>query len=312
MGTVRFATRSGMTRQPNFWPMTSLAWSAPQDSAIGGRNCPSGNCEAFARSADADVAFNPVVVGRELCIADGPVFAVAVAGGGFEFVVAVAIAFARPAERLPADLPAANPHERLVRGKGVGVLQIVDEELMAVFVAGVTQPLHRLVLEQALLIAEAAELQLVGPDVLSEIARRDARRSSFEHEHGESTLGHLLGDPSATGAGTDDEHFIRHGVHKTDSGNRSEETLPPSVQAQHKHQIAGDGGEILVPGLRPIIAKSAGTPKGNDVRMGASRRGAVYSVDDRMRFTRPAAGRARVVRGRLARRAGRFPQLARS
>src|SRR6185437_6518233 len=57
-------------------------------------------------------------------------------------------------------------------------------------------------------------------------------------------------------------------------------TVPPSVQAQHKHQIAGDGEEILVPGLRPIIAKLAGTPKENDGGMGASRRGAVCSVDD--------------------------------
>ena len=56
--------------------------------------------QAFARSADADIAFDQVVVGLEFLVADGPIFAVAVAGGGFEFVVAVAIAFARPAERL--------------------------------------------------------------------------------------------------------------------------------------------------------------------------------------------------------------------
>ena len=37
------------------------------------------------------------------------------------------------------------------------MLQIVDEELMTVFVAGVTQALHRLRFEQALLVAKAAE-----------------------------------------------------------------------------------------------------------------------------------------------------------
>ena len=88
------------------------------------------------------------------------------------------------------------------------MLQIVDEELMAIFVAGVTQTLHRLRLEQALLVAKAAELQLVGPDVFSKIARGDARRSSFEHDNGESALGQLFSDPSATGAGTDDQHFM--------------------------------------------------------------------------------------------------------
>jgi hypothetical protein len=88
------------------------------------------------------------------------------------------------------------------------VLQIVDEELMAVFIARVTETLHRLRLEQALLVAKAAVLQLVRPDVLGEIACGEARRSSFEHNHGESALGQLFGDPSATSARTDDQHFM--------------------------------------------------------------------------------------------------------
>ena len=131
--------------------------------------------ETFTRAADADETFHAIVVGRELCIADGPVFAVAVAAGGLEVVVTEPIALARPAERPPADLPAANPHERLVGWKGVGILVIVDEKLMTVVIAGVAKPLHRLVLEQSLLIAEPAKFQLVGPDVLGEIAGRHPR-----------------------------------------------------------------------------------------------------------------------------------------
>ena len=164
--------------------------------------------QALARSTDTDIAFDHVVVGLKFLVADGPIFAVAVASGSLEFIVAVAIAFARPAERLSSNLTAANPKEGFVRGKGVGVLQIVDEELMAVFVAGVAQALHRLRLKQALLVAKAAELQLVGPDVFGEIACRYTRRASFEHNHGDSALGQLFGDPSATSAGTDDQHFM--------------------------------------------------------------------------------------------------------
>ena len=111
------------------------------------------------------------------------------------------------------------------------MLQIVDEELVAVFVAGVTQALHGLRLEQALLVAKAAELQLVGPDVFGEIACGDARRSSFEHDDGESALGQLFGDPSATGAGTDDQHFMDLSArqeHEADSLAKSQTSMADS------------------------------------------------------------------------------------
>ena len=61
----------------------------------------------------------------------------AVAPGRLELIVAVAIAFACPAESFSSNLSAANPHERLVRGESIRVLAIVDEELMAIFIAGV-------------------------------------------------------------------------------------------------------------------------------------------------------------------------------
>src|SRR5207253_13263 len=109
--------------------------------------------------------------------------AVSVVAGGFEFEIAVAIADARPAKRLTPDLAAANPHEGLVGRKSVGMLCIVDEELAAVIVAGVTEPLQRLLLEKFFLVAEAAVAQLVGPDVLGEVARRHAWRTGLEHQH---------------------------------------------------------------------------------------------------------------------------------
>jgi hypothetical protein len=88
------------------------------------------------------------------------------------------------------------------------MLQVIHEELMAVFVAGVAESLHRLIREQALLVAEAAEFQLVRPDVLREIACGNARRPGLEHQHADSALGEFFRDPSATSTGTDDQNFV--------------------------------------------------------------------------------------------------------
>ena len=67
--------------------------------------------------------------------------------------------------------------------------------------------------------------------MFSEIAGGDARRSSFEHDDGESALGQLFGDPSATGAGTDDQHFMDLSArqeHEADSLAKSQPTMTDS------------------------------------------------------------------------------------
>src|ERR1043166_5497263 len=87
--------------------------------------------QTFARTAHADEAFYLIVVRFDLLVANRPVFSVPVAAGGLEFVVAEAIAFACPTKCFSSHLPAADPHERLVYGKGVGMLQVIDEKLVA-------------------------------------------------------------------------------------------------------------------------------------------------------------------------------------
>ena len=49
---------------------------------------------------------------------------------------------------------------------------VVDEKLVAEFVARVAEPLDGLALEQRLTITEAAKLDLIRADVLGEVARR--------------------------------------------------------------------------------------------------------------------------------------------
>ena len=94
---------------------------------------------------------------------------------------------------------------------------VIDEELVAVIVAGIAETLDRLVFEQLFLIAEAAVFKLEGPDVLGKIAGGNARRSSFEHEHFHALFGQLLGHPATACAGSHYDHvidFARHGPGK--------------------------------------------------------------------------------------------------
>ncbi len=104
--------------------------------------------QPFMGCAYADIAFHPVVVRLELRVTERPVLLVAIAARGLEFIVAVAIAFTRPAKCFSADLPSTNPHERLVGRKRVRVLVVVHKKLAAVFVAGIAKALHRLVYQQ--------------------------------------------------------------------------------------------------------------------------------------------------------------------
>src|SRR5262249_26369275 len=113
--------------------------------------------QTFARTAHADEAFYLIVVRFEVVVANRPVFSVAIVAGGFEFVVAEAIAFARPTKCFSSHLPAADPHERFVHRKGVRMLQVIDEKLMAVLVTGIAQTLDRLCAQQHPLIAKTTE-----------------------------------------------------------------------------------------------------------------------------------------------------------
>ena len=175
--------------------------------------------QSFCRPAYADVPFDLVVVGFKFLVVDRPVLTITVACGCLEFEVTISIAYARPAEGLAAHLPSANPHERLVIGKGVRKFPVVDEKLMTIFVAGVAEPLYGLIPQECLLISEAAVTHAVRPDMLSEIAGGTPWRSGFEDQHFHALLCEGLSDPAAAGAGTYYECVVelRFGHCSTDS-----------------------------------------------------------------------------------------------
>ena len=92
--------------------------------------------EAFGAAGDADVFFDEVVVGLDVFVAERPVFAVAVVGGGLEIPIAEAQADAAPDVGAAAGhAHAAHPVEGLAGGSGVRLFEIVGEPVVGVFVA---------------------------------------------------------------------------------------------------------------------------------------------------------------------------------
>ena len=75
---------------------------------------------------------------------------------------------------------------------------IIDEELVAEFVASVAEALDGLAFEQRLTVAKATKLDLIRPYVLGEVTRRESRRPGFQHVDAHTLLGQLFGHPAAT------------------------------------------------------------------------------------------------------------------
>ena len=87
--------------------------------------------DAFGQPGDPDVVLDEVVVGRDVVVAEGPVVAEAVVGGGLEVDVGEAVALSAPHVRPPAHhLHAALPGERLAARGRVGLFDVVAEPVV--------------------------------------------------------------------------------------------------------------------------------------------------------------------------------------
>jgi hypothetical protein len=125
--------------------------------------------EAFGHTGDADIFLDDVVIGCDVGVGDGPVFAVAVLRGGFEIPVAEAEADAAPNVGATAgNAETTHPVVWFVCGSRVGLVMIVDEPVLRVFVADVELRLDRVVLFDDR-VGHAAVFQLEGGFVFGEI-----------------------------------------------------------------------------------------------------------------------------------------------
>ena len=167
------------------------------------------NLQSFLAAVDADVALDPVVVRRDVGVADRPVHAVAVEAGGLEVVVAHPVRLARPHDRAAADDVALDPVEVGARSLRVGIVDIVDEEVRVDLRAGVAVRLPLAALQEFVAwVRAAAEFHVVRQSVLAEVLLRVEGAARLEHQHVHSGLGQHLGGPASSGARADDDRVV--------------------------------------------------------------------------------------------------------
>ncbi len=82
--------------------------------------------QIFLHAGDAEVQIDLVVVGCDVAVADGPIFAVAVAALGLEVVVGKAESEASPDIGFAAEAAGADPR---VVGAGEGIVALVDHDI---------------------------------------------------------------------------------------------------------------------------------------------------------------------------------------
>ncbi len=94
--------------------------------------------QPFRHAGDANVFLHQIVIGSEIAVSERPIFAVTVLRGGFEIRVAETQTHAPPDVRAAAGHPqAAHPIERLIFGRCVRFLEIIDEPVVVVLAADV-------------------------------------------------------------------------------------------------------------------------------------------------------------------------------
>ena len=167
--------------------------------------------DALVDAADADVSLDEIVVGRQVGVREWPVDAEAVPRGCLEIDVAVAVTLAAPHVRAAADdAGAAHPGERQARGRGVGLVGVVDEPVRIPLRAGITGRLLRLRSRHHRLRA-GPQRERVRRGVLAKVLGPKGS-SRIEHDHREAGFRQPLGRPPAGGAGAHDHHVGRRGA----------------------------------------------------------------------------------------------------
>ena len=164
--------------------------------------------KTFGHAGDADVFFDDVVVGRDVGVADGPVFAVAILRRGFEIPIAEAEADAAPDVGAAAGHPhAAHPIEGLVGGRGVGLFEIVDEPVVSVFVANFKFGLDGAGFADDF-FGQIAIFEFERGLVFGEVFV-GLRAAGFEKGNFQAGFREALAGPASGSAGADDDDVVR-------------------------------------------------------------------------------------------------------
>ena len=166
-------------------------------------------------TADADVLLDPVVVGDQVGVGEGPVVAVSVVAGRLQVQVAEPIALAPPDHAPASDDAEPLPGERLVLRRSVRILQIVDEPVVVVLGAGVAGLLDGARPRQFRRVVPV--LQLVGGHVFGEFPGRDLA-AGLQQDHFQAGLREDLGSPASGGARPHHGYVVERAVGILDQG----------------------------------------------------------------------------------------------
>ena len=170
--------------------------------------------QPFVRAGDADEPLDVRVPRCDVFVTNRPVVAVAVLRVRLEVEVAPAIDLTSPRDRTPTHLASAEPSERRVGGRRVGVLRVIHKKLMAHFVARVAFSLHWVVPRELRSIAQSSKMHFPRLDVLDEILVGIDRPARLEHDGFETALRELLcGPPTADPRADDDRVEVRDLTH---------------------------------------------------------------------------------------------------
>src|SRR3954464_9478912 len=135
--------------------------------------------QAFPASLHANELLDVAPPPRLVLVANRPAHAHSFAP--FRLVVEIAPAkdAAAPHDRLAANLPAADPRERLPFRRRVRVVEIVDEELARVFVARAPLTVNGLISLEPVAVAHSPIALLIRHHVLDVVHREIDRTSRF-------------------------------------------------------------------------------------------------------------------------------------
>jgi hypothetical protein len=164
--------------------------------------------EAFRAAGDADIFFDEIVVGLDVLVAERPVFAVTVVGGGLKIPIAEAQADAAPDVGAAAGhAHAAHPVEGLARGSGVRLFEVVGEPVVGVFVANFKFGLDGAGFADDFFRAIAV-LEFERGFVLGEIIV-GLRAAGFKEGDFQAGFREALAGPASGCAGADDDDVVR-------------------------------------------------------------------------------------------------------
>ena len=171
--------------------------------------------QAFGLAADASKFLDVVIPGSNVGITDRPIHGDAVFQVGFEIEIAPAIALAAPSDGFSANLAAANPGKMLAGLEGIGILLIVDENLVGVFATSIVDlALNGLSALAGEAIIPVTMLEFPNGNVLDVVALGNNGAAGLQHQGVETFFGEFLGGPAASDSGTHNDCVVvwrRHG-----------------------------------------------------------------------------------------------------